>query len=367
MLQNYLRKRFVSCNFLKRDDFDIYAMMSAARETQGDFDDFFMVDEDHLLIAADYVSEDGIPADMYMSIAEKLIARHASMPSDQLNTENKEETKQLPQKVMAWIGIMDLKSGELFYINANADSPVIKKDGQFRILEDKEDAILMADEDFKEYCIQMREGDRLFLYSGRAVNAANERYGTDRILECLNKLNEDADCKKTVLTVSADIKEFTGLGKQFDDLTLLAFDYTPKNKEKDIIERTFDATIDKLPEVIAFVEEQLEMHDASMKAVMTISVALEEMFVNIAHYAYPDSQGKATVGVSFDGDDVSISLRDNGISFDPLAKEDPDISAKAEDRQIGGLGIFMVKNSMDNCFYERRGNENYFVMTKRIR
>ncbi|MBP5278862.1 MAG: ATP-binding protein [Erysipelotrichaceae bacterium] len=140
-----------------------------------------------------------------------------------------------------------------------------------------------------------------------------------------------------------------------------------KDKEKDIIERTFDATVEQLPEVLSFVEEQLESNGASMKAIMTITVALEEMFVNIAHYAYPDSEGKAIIGVSFDGDDVCISLRDKGISFDPLAKEDPDVKARAEDRQIGGLGIFMVKNSMDQCYYERRGDENYFEMRKNIR
>ena len=364
MLQNYLRKRFISCNFLERDDFDIYAMTSSVRETIGDFDDFFMVDEDHLLLAVDYVSEEGISVDTYISITEKLIAKHAlaSEQEDLTETEGSEQSR-----VSAWIGIMDLKSGELFYVNAKADPPVIKKDGHIKFLEDGVDSVLQETEGFKEYCTKMNKGDRLFLYSGRAVNADNENYSGNRLLDRLDSLNEDTDCKETVLAVRDDIKEFTGIGKQSDDLTLLAFDFTPKHKEKDIIERTFDATIDKLPEVIGFVEEQLELHDASMKVIMTISVALEEMFVNIAHYAYPDGPGKATIGVSFDGDNVSISLRDKGISFDPLAKEDPDVSAKAEDRQIGGLGIFMVKNSMDNCFYERRGDENYFVMTKRIR
>ena len=367
MLQNYLRRRFISCNFLKRDDFDIYATMSEAEEDKGDFDDFFMVDEDHLLMAVDHVSEDGIPVDMYMSIAEKLIERHALNIMKQEDPIEPEETKQMSLRVKAWIGIMDLKSGELFYVNAKADPPVIKKDKEFRFLQDGVDSLLSEDDDFKEYCIRLNKNDKLFLYSGRAVNADNECYSGKRLVECLNKLNEDTDCKETVLAVRADITGFIGHGKQIDDLTLLAFDNTPKNKEKDIIERTFDATIDKLPEVIGFVEEQLEMQGASMKAIMTISVALEEMFVNIAHYAYPDGTGKATVGVSFDGDNVSISLRDKGISFDPLAKEDPDVTAKAEDRQIGGLGIYMVKNSMDSCFYERKGDENYFVMTKKIK
>jgi anti-sigma regulatory factor (Ser/Thr protein kinase) len=183
----------------------------------------------------------------------------------------------------------------------------------------------------------------------------------------MKNLDLEDKCKDTPHAAEADIDGFIDEAEKFNDLALLTYDCASKNEEKDIIEKTFDATTDKLPEVIGFVEEQLEEKGASMKAVMTITVALEEMFVNIAHYAYPDHTGQAVIGVSFDGDVASITLRDKGIYFDPLAKEDPDVTAKAEDRQIGGLGIFMVKNSMDHCFYERRGDENFFEMRKKIR
>lgn len=364
MLQNYLRKKFtnVSCNFLKRSDFDIYALMLPAEESKGDFDDFFMADDDHLIIAVDYVSDNGVSIDEYLANAKKLIEKHvpAAVYHEDIEELSIEDRTEL--KIAAWIGVADLKNSELSYVGISADPPLIRKDGQISFLEDNKD--------FKEYSIKLNNGDMLFLYSdsvSKAVNADNEEYGKNRLLDCLRSLDPESNCREKVIAVKADIDRFVGTAKCFDDLTLLAFDYTPKNKERDIIEKTFDATVEALPEVIAFVEEQLEANNASMKAVMTISVALEEMFVNIAHYAYPDGPGKATVGVSFDGDDVSIALTDKGIFFDPLAKEDPDVTARAEDREIGGLGIFMVKNSMDHCFYERRGDENIFVMKKRIR
>ncbi|MBR0462166.1 MAG: ATP-binding protein [Erysipelotrichaceae bacterium] len=133
------------------------------------------------------------------------------------------------------------------------------------------------------------------------------------------------------------------------------------------MERTFKATDEKLYEVIAFVEEELEKYHPDMKAMMAITVALEEMFVNVAHYAYPDSEGEITVSINADEDTAEIRLIDEGVPFDPLKKEDPDIKAGVEERDIGGLGIFMVKRSMDECFYERKGRQNIFTMKRKLR
>ena len=133
------------------------------------------------------------------------------------------------------------------------------------------------------------------------------------------------------------------------------------------MKRTFKATDKKLYEVIAFVEEELEKHRPDMKAMMAITVALEEMFVNVAHYAYPDREGEITVSVNADDDSAEICLIDEGIPFDPLEKEDPDVKAGIEKRDIGGLGIFMVKKSMDECRYERKEGHNIFTMKRKIR
>ena len=133
-----------------------------------------------------------------------------------------------------------------------------------------------------------------------------------------------------------------------------------------MIEKKYEATADSLPEAMSFVEELLEQHDAGIKASMAITVALEEMFINIVHYAYPDSTGEIEMDIDFDGDDIIIHLKDNGIEFDPMAKEDPDITLSAEDRQIGGLGIYMVKKSMDHCEYHRENDVNHFMMRRNI-
>ena len=133
-----------------------------------------------------------------------------------------------------------------------------------------------------------------------------------------------------------------------------------------MVQREFRAEDAELQNAIAFVEEELEKLDCSMKAMMQITVCVEEMFINVAHYAYGGSPG--TVALTVDGENgvVSITLTDHGVPFDPLAKDDPDITLSAEERQIGGLGIFMVKKSMDEVRYERRGQQNIFTMKKAI-
>ncbi len=135
-----------------------------------------------------------------------------------------------------------------------------------------------------------------------------------------------------------------------------------------INEIVIDANTDKLDEVIEFVDSHLEEYDCSMKTQMQIDIAVEEVFVNIAHYAYNTDIGKATIRVEISGDPIVIKITflDNGTPYDPLAKEDPDVTLSAEDRKIGGLGIFMTKKSMDNIQYEYKNGQNILTIEKNL-
>ncbi len=126
------------------------------------------------------------------------------------------------------------------------------------------------------------------------------------------------------------------------------------------------ALTDNLPDVLAFVDQQLEEVGCPMKIQMQIDVAVEEIFVNIAHYAYDNGTGKAVVRVEIHDDPLcaDITLIDNGVPFDPLAKADPDITLAANERKIGGLGIFMVKKSMDDVIYEYVNGHNMLTIKK---
>ena len=131
---------------------------------------------------------------------------------------------------------------------------------------------------------------------------------------------------------------------------------------------TLKAELDRIGEVTAFIEEQLEAVDCPMKAQMQIDMAVDELFSNIAHYAYGEGTGEAAVSFDFDAQTrmVSVTFEDTGVPYDPLKKDDPDVSLSVEEREVGGLGIFLVKKTMDAMEYERRGDRNVLVIRKKI-
>ncbi|MBQ6430545.1 MAG: ATP-binding protein [Oscillospiraceae bacterium] len=133
-------------------------------------------------------------------------------------------------------------------------------------------------------------------------------------------------------------------------------------------ELTLKATTENIPAVTAFVDEQLEALDCPMKAQIQVDVAIDELFGNIAHYAYGDGAGDATVRFDFDEQTrmASVTFVDRGVPFDPLQKADPDVTLSAEERKIGGLGIFMVKKSMDRLAYRYENGCNILTVYKQI-
>ena len=133
-------------------------------------------------------------------------------------------------------------------------------------------------------------------------------------------------------------------------------------------EMTIEATVENIAVVTDFVNEELEMLDCPMKAQMQIDVAIDELFGNIAHYAYDPQTGPATVRVEVEDDPMAVVITfiDHGKPYDPLAQDDPDTSLSADDRPIGGLGVFLVKKTMDDISYEYRDGKNILRIKKSL-
>ena len=132
--------------------------------------------------------------------------------------------------------------------------------------------------------------------------------------------------------------------------------------------KTFPAKTDALTDVLAFVEQELERCECPMKMQMAICVAIEEVFVNVAHYAYGEGEGDVSLRITFDEEtrNITFQMSDKGVAFDPLKKPDPDITLSAEDREVGGLGIFITKKTMDLVTYAYENGENILTMIKKI-
>ena len=129
---------------------------------------------------------------------------------------------------------------------------------------------------------------------------------------------------------------------------------------------TVPAARDRLDDVTAFVDGFLEEHGCSMKTQLQLDLCVEEIFVNIASYAYPDGPGEAEIRISAEDGAVTMTFLDSGIPYDPLAREDPDVTLSAEERQIGGLGVFLVKKNTDSVSYRYENGQNVLTLTKKI-
>lgn len=134
-------------------------------------------------------------------------------------------------------------------------------------------------------------------------------------------------------------------------------------------EKEFDAQINELSNVINFIENELEKFEFSPKIIMQFNLVVEELFVNIVNYAYKGKEdGKCKIMINYNKEKqkVILSIEDNGIKFNPLEKEDTDTSLPVEERQIGGLGILLVKRNMDNIEYKYEDNKNILILTKNV-
>lgn len=129
---------------------------------------------------------------------------------------------------------------------------------------------------------------------------------------------------------------------------------------------TVSATLEELATVQEFVETELEENECSMKVIMQVSINIEEIYVNIAKYAYPQELGNATINMEISGEPKTMTIEfiDSGIPFNPLAKKDADITLSADERDVGGLGILMVKKCMDEVDYVYENGQNIFTVKK---
>jgi sigma-B regulation protein RsbU (phosphoserine phosphatase) len=228
----------------------------------------------------------------------------------------------------------------------------------------------MEDVRYRAGELKLYPGDRLFLYTDgvpEATSTENKLYGEDRLLDFMNR-NSNVKATTLLPALKADIDAFVGEAPQFDDITMLMFDYRPEKGGEQMTNKTFPAKTEALSDVLGFVEQYLDSYGCPMKTQMAVSVAIEELFVNVAHYAYGDGEGDMTLGIGFDEVNRAVTFRmtDKGIPFDPLKKADPDITRSAEEREIGGLGIFIVKKTMDSITYAYENGENILTMIKKI-
>ena len=365
-------------NFPDGEDYSIYAQMIAAKEVGGDFYDFYKLSDTTVAFLVADVSGKGIPAAMFMMKAKTIIKdlAESGMAVNEIFTRANEklcENNESGMFVTAWMGILDIKTGILQFANAGHNPPLLKRaNGDFEYLKTRAGFVLAGMEGIRYRAgeLTLCRGDRLFLYTDgvtEATNTDNKLYGEDRLLNFMNQ-NSTLDARALLPDLKANIDGFVGDAPQFDDITMLMFDYQPNQGGVQMTNKTFPARTDALSDVLGFVDQTMESCECPMKIQTAICVAIEEVFVNIAHYAYGEGEGDMTLGIGFDAKnkEITFQMTDKGIPFDPLKRPDPDITLSADEREIGGLGIFIAKKTMDTITYTYENGENVLIMVKKI-
>lgn len=358
--------------FPDREEFDVFASMLPAKEVGGDFYDFFLVDDDHIAIVIADVSGKGVPAALFMVIAKTIIKKNAQSgmtPAEVFTNANEQlcEGNEAGLFVTAWMGVIEISSGKMTYVNAGHNPPCIQNgDGGYSFLKTRPGFVLAGMEGirYRQYETQLSKGDMLYLYTDgvtEAVNHTNELYGDQRLIDALNRMKQLAPVE-LLKGIKTDLDDFVQEAPQFDDITMLAFQYRSRNDD-DFMCKTFSSEISALNQVMDFIDAALVQKNASEKMISQVNIIADELVSNIIRYSKSeDFKVKCRVSEQ----EITLHFSDTGIPYDPLKYEEADITLSAEERPIGGLGIMMVKKMVDSIEYEHKEKQNLLKIVKRF-
>lgn len=351
----------------EQSDFDIYATMNTAKEVGGDFYDFYLLDENRLAFLIADVSGKGITAAMFMMKAKTLIKGYAEKENDVaviLTKANEAlcEGNDAEMFVTCFMGILNLTTRKLSFANAGHNAPVVRcAGGEAQFLKFRPSFVLGEMENIRYRAgeLTLNPGDEIYLYTDGVTEATDEKlqlYGNDRLLAVLNSAG-DLSAQEICDRVKVDVDRFVGEAPQFDDITMLHLKMLPKH----II--TVQPTMESIESVLVFVENTLADLCVPPKIMVKMNIVVDEIFSNIVRYS---GAMEAAVECSVMGGQVRLVFTDDGRPYDPTEKPDPDTAAPIDERDAGGMGIYIVKKFMDHVEYACRNERNILTLTKRF-
>lgn len=349
-----------------RTDFAIYASMDAAKEVGGDFYDFYLTDPKHLMFLVADVSGKGIPGALFMMRAKTLLKNlsESGRSIDEVFTEANRalcENNDAEMFVTAWMGLLDLESGLLQYVNAGHNPPLVRKNGQFTYLRTRPNFILagMDMTKYKRHELQLEPGDEIFVYTDGVTEAADpddHLYGEERLLRVLNGAPQEPQtlCRE----VRADIDHHANGAEQSDDITMLCVRFCGEPGES-ICVKPDQASIGT---VIDFLAERLAKWQIAPALANKMQLAVDELYSNIVFYS---GAGEAKLTVTRLPGALTLRFEDDGRPYDPTQAKTPDLTLSADERPIGGLGVFLIKKLSSGLDYRYVDGRNILTVTFR--
>jgi sigma-B regulation protein RsbU (phosphoserine phosphatase) len=364
--------------FPKREEIEIYAELIPAREVGGDFYDFYFLDENHICFVMGDVSGKGVPAALMMAVTKTLLKSRAGNDKSTasiLTHVNNEIAKDNDAYmfITVFIAILNTNTGELLYSNAghNPSYVISKENRAITKLGDLHGPVVGAMEDmtYGETKLFLKKNDIVLSYTDGVTESQNineELYSDARFEELLEKGKYHSSKTLTNLIIKS-VKEFEGDAEQFDDITVMATEYCQNPNTVSIIKSSLriENDLKQITTAIDWFEEFASMNEMPMAITLKFNIAFDELLNNIISYGYDDTDvHEIEIEIELRDERLIIVISDDGIPFNPFKKIPPDTMLSVEEKSIGGLGIHIVKNLMDECHYKRNVNNNIITLIK---
>jgi sigma-B regulation protein RsbU (phosphoserine phosphatase) len=365
--------------FPERADFDVHAALYPAREVGGDFYDLFLIDDNHFCFCVGDVSGKGVPAALFMAVTKTLIKSRAAndlSPASILSHVNSElsQRNESCMFVTVFLGILDLRSGDVAYGNAGHNPPYLKRaNGELERIDQRHGPVIGAADGlaYGQDHLVMDAGDMLFLYTDgvtEAMDVDETLYSENRLKELL-AANELSSVEHAVQVSVDDVWAFQGEAEQADDVTVLSVVYEGRTVEVEAqrLEIRIVNRLEEIDRVNSEVNAFAERHGLDTKTRRTLNLVFDELLNNTISYAYEDDEEhEIDLTVAVTESRLYATISDDGRPFNPFDSRTPDTGLSVEDRPIGGLGVHLVLNVMDHVAYERHGSNNVVSMEKEL-
>lgn len=367
--------------FPDRKELELYAVLEPALEIGGDLYDFFLVDDHRLCFVIGDVSGNGVPAALFMAMTKIMVKTRASSDSspasivthvnDALSAENDS-----CMFVTLYLGILNLRDGTLLATNAGHNLPLLKRrDGRFEWVTAQDGPLVgpMSGIAFKESLLQLGPGDELFFYTDGVTEADNRRrelFGKDRLKAVLDQSGAVSVAERIGEVMKA-VKTFAGDAPQADDITILGIRYlgvAPSDVAVSVFRQTMLNQLAVIPMIQTAFERYVAQWERAKPLIPTLNMVLDDLLNNVVQYAFPNDSTEHTIEVEGEVRDecVVLTIKDDGIPFNPLTVATPDLSRLLHEREIGGLGIHLVRSMFDEVTYHRNVGRNVLTVKKKF-
>ena len=362
-----------------RDDVQLFASLVPAKEVGGDLFDFYFHNEKLFFCIGD-VSGKGVPASLVMAVTRSIfrtVSARETEPHRIMTTMNQAmaEMNQTNMFVTLFVGVLDLPTGHLLYSNAGHDAPLLIAEGVETLPCDSNIPVgVLPSWSYTRQEAQISTGTTIFLFTDgltEAMNADKEQFRQERVDAVAAQALEQRsyEPRQLIAQMTQAVHQFVGDAEQSDDLTMMAIQYIKTQDDPDIHKTlVLSNDIQQVPRLNDFVQEVCADVHAPAPLAMQLQLAVEEAVVNVINYAYPpDTTGDVNIETIASDTQIQFIISDSGTPFDPTQQPDADTSLSAQQRPIGGLGIFLVRQIMDTVAYRHDGTHNILTLTKTLK